>query len=204
MGTPGFAKPFHSPLSDTLPTDRPGAGVHRKVVAHGPHNAYALTRTRAWLEPKIAPWLARVSTGPRKRQQLLDNLNEAFGLKHLRPIPDADLAAADDAEADFKANIDRSILPAWVDLARQHNIRLVFVKILRRPDAQQQPVPETPALRQYTQDLRAWLEARGMVFFDDRDNPGMWTLPYADGDHTDSAAMTPYAELLAAQLEKIK
>lgn len=165
--------------------------------------AYALTRTRNWLEPKIAPWIARVSTGVRKRQQLLDGLNEAFGLKHLRPIPQADLSAADDADADFNANINRSLLPAWVDLARQNNLRIVFVKILRRP-VDGHPPPESPALQQYTKDLRAWLEARGMVFFDDRDNPAMWKLPYADGDHTDGDAMTPYAEMLAAQLEKIK
>ena len=67
-----------------------------------------------------------------------------------------------------------------------------------------QPPPESPALQQYTKDLRAWLEASGMVFFDDRDNPAMWKLPYADGDHIAGEGMTPYAELLAARLEKIR
>ena len=43
-----------------------------------------------------------------------------------------------------------------------------------------------------------------MVFYDDRDNPAMWTLPYADGDHTDGSAMTPYAEMLVEQLSRIK
>jgi hypothetical protein len=165
--------------------------------------AYGLSRAQQWIEPKIAPWLARMATSPRKKQALLDGLNDAFGLKHLRPIPQADLDAADDADADFAANINRSLLPYWVDLAQQHHIRIVFVKILRRP-INGQPPPESPALQQYTKDLRAWLEARGMVFFDDRDNPAMWKLPYADGDHTDGDAMTPYAEMLAAQLEKIK
>jgi hypothetical protein len=165
-------------------------------------SAYATTRTRTWIEPMIAPWLARVSTGTRKKQQLLDGLNEAFGLKHLRPIPDADLSAADDADADFAANINRSLLPKWVDLARANNLRICFIKILRRP-VDGHPPPESPALQQYTKDLRAWLEARGMVFFDDRDNKEMWTLPYADGDHTSGEAMTPYAEMLAAQLSRI-
>lgn len=165
---------------------------------------YSVDRARNWLEPKLAPWLARVTTGVRKKQQLLDGLNTAFGLEHLRPIAQADLAAADDQDADFAANIDRSLLPGWVKLAQEHQLRVCFIKILRRPTPDGQPPPESPALQQYTKDLRAWLEARGMVFFDDRDNPAMVKLPYADGDHTDGSAMTPYAEMLAAQLEKIR
>ena len=165
---------------------------------------YANDRARTWLEPKLAPWLARVSTGIRKRQQLLDGLNTAFGLEHLRPIAQADLAAADDRDADFAANINRSLLPQWVELAQANHLRVCFIKILRRPTADGHPAVESAALQQYTKDLRAWLEARGMVFFDDRDNPEMAKLPYADGDHVDGAAMTPYAELLWAQLAKIR
>lgn len=166
--------------------------------------AYQLNRTRTWLEPKLAPWLARVVTGNRTKQKLLDSLNSMFGLEHLRPIPQADLAAADDRDADFHANIAHSFLPHWVELARANNLRLCFIKILRRPTAEGRPAPESPALQQYTRDLRAWLIERGMVFFDDRDNPEMWKLNYADGDHGAGDSMTPYAELLWKQLERIQ
>jgi hypothetical protein len=172
------------------------------------HNAmddvYELRRTRAWLEPQLAPWIARVVTGNRTKQRLLDSLNTAFGLEHLRPIAQADLAAADDRDADFAANIDASFLPPWVELARANNLRICFIKIMRRPAADGQPAPESPALQQYTRDLRAWLTERGMVFFDDRDNPEMRTLGYADGDHGAGDAMTPYAEILWKQLEGLK
>ncbi|MBP6716605.1 MAG: hypothetical protein KA205_07065 [Acidobacteria bacterium] len=175
---------------------------------HRVHSAtdqfYELGRARTWLEPKLAPWLARVAVGNRQKQRLLDGLNAAFGLEHLRPIPQADLDAADDRDADFNANINTSLMPSWVELARANNLRVVFIKVLRRPTDQGLPPPESPALQQYTKDLRAWIEANGMVFFDDRDNPAMAKLPYADGDHVDGEGMTPYAELLAAQLERIK
>lgn len=173
--------------------------VHQAVA-----QLYGSARARAWLEPQLAPWLARATTGPRKRQALLDGLNSAFGLEHLRPIAQADLAAADDQDADFAANLNRSLLPYWVALAQENHFQVCFIKILRRPAADGHPSPESPALQQYTKDLRAWLEAHGMVFFDDRDNPAMAKLRYADGDHADSSAMTPYAELLAAALEKIR
>ena len=178
--------------------DGPWYRVH--VVAE---RLYGIASVRRWIEPRITLWLARLATGNRQKHALLDDMNEAFGLKHLRPIVQADMAASDDADADFAANIDRSLLPTWVSLAQQHQLRVAFIKILRRP-IDGHPPPESPALQQYTKDLRAWLEGRGMVFIDDRDNPALWKLPYADGDHTDGAAMTPYAETLAAELEKIK
>lgn len=165
--------------------------------------AYAVSRAREWIEPGIAPWLARVAVGHRQRKTLLTGLNEAFGLAHLRPIVQADMAAADDRDADFAANIDESLLPAWVRLTREHGLHVVFIKVLRRP-VDGHPPPESPALQQYTKDLRAWLEARGLVLFDDRDDPEMARLPYADGDHVDSEGMTPYAERLAARLEAIR
>lgn len=166
-------------------------------------DAYQLTRTRTWLEPHLAPWLARVVAGNRTKQKLLDGLNTAFGLEHLRPIPQADLDAADDHDADFAANINTSFLPLWVKLAQDHTLNVCFIKILRRP-VDGHPPPESPALQQYTKDLRAWLTARGMVFIDDRDNPAMATLEYADGDHIAGGSMTPYAELLAKELGAIR
>ena len=144
---------------------------------------YANDRARTWLEPKLAPWLARVSTGIRKRQQLLDGLNTAFGLEHLRPIAQADLAAADDRDADFAANINRSLLPQWVELAQANHLRVCFIKFLRRPTADGHPAVQSASLQQYTKDLRAWTEARGMGFFHHLDNPEMATLHDADCDH---------------------
>ena len=166
-------------------------------------DTYQLTRAQTWLEPTLAPWLARVAVGNHTKQRLLDGLNSAFGLEHLRPIPQADLDAADDRDVDFAANINASFLPHWVALAQANHLNVCFIKVLRRP-VDGHPPPESPALQQYTKDLRAWLTARGMLFFDDRDNPAMAELEYADGDHLAGGAMTPYAELLAAQLEKIK
>ena len=165
--------------------------------------AYAVSRAQAWIEPQIAPWLARIAVGNRQKTKLLAGLNEAFGLSHLRPIAQADMAAADDRDADFAANIGDALLPSWVALARANGLRVVFIKVLRRP-VDGHPPPDSAALQRYTTDLRAWLVARGAEFIDDRDDPAMAALPYADGDHIAGEGMTPYAELLAARLEKIR
>jgi len=192
---------------DTEPELNDIVGQRLQGPWHRVHTAadetYQPTRTGTGLGPHPAPGLARVAVGHRTRQRLLDSLNAVFGLEHLRPISQADIDAADDRDADFAANINASFLPKWVELAQAKQLRVCFIKVLRRP-VDGHPPPESAALQQYTKDLRAWLTARGMVFFDDRDNPAMAALEYADGDHLAGVSMTPYAELLAAELEKIK
>lgn len=151
---------------------------------------YGVSRARAWIEPRIARWPAAVVAGNRA-DALLEHVNGAFTLDKLRTMAQADLAAVDTQEANFPAHVRASVLPLMIDLAKQHGLRLCFVRVLRRP-VDGQPPEEGPELQQYVRDLRAYLADAGMIYLDDRDDPALAALPYADGDHVSRDARAPY------------
>ena len=167
-------------------------------VHSGVDRAYQIEQTRTWLEPELAALPARLLTGA-PAADLLSSLNTTFALDRLRAAQGADMAAVAGEPLDFHRDVHRSVLPAFLALAREHGMRLIFVRILRRPENGRAP-SETPALRRYIRDLRAYLEAGGAIFRDDRDYPGMAALPYDDGDHIARAGMVPYTELFYEQM----
>lgn len=160
--------------------------------------AYQVEQTRRWLEPELAAWPARVVAGDGS-EALVDTLNTSFALDRLRPAVAADMAAVEGQPLDFQRDINRSVLPAFLALASAHDIKLIFVRVLRRPENGRAPA-EAPALQQYIRDLDAYLKANGAVFRDDRYYPGMAALPYDDGDHISRVAMVPYTELFFEQM----
>ena len=168
--------------------------AHRAI-----NRAYAVDRTRAWLEPQIsARSAAFVVPAPRAQADFLANLNRMFALDQLRPMVAADIAAAEDPDADFSANVGTSVLPIFLQLAKAHDLRLCFVRVLRRPQ-DGKPPPQSARMTRYVQDLRAYLEARGAVFRDDRDDPDMASIKYADGDHIDRDERIRYTDALFAR-----
>jgi hypothetical protein len=159
---------------------------------------YGVERTRSWLEPELAALPARAVAGSDSRQ-LLGELNTSFALDRLRTAVAADMASVAGESLDFDRDVNRSVLPAFLALAREHDIKLIFVRVLRRPEGGRVS-PESAALQQYIRDLGAYLEANGAVFRDDRYYPGMASLPYDDGDHISRVAMVPYTELFFEQM----
>ena len=154
--------------------------------------AYGIEQTRRWLEPE----LARL---PSRDPALLSGLNDAFALGHLRSDVGADMASAGAESLDFQRDVNRSVLPAFVALARQHDLKLIFVRVLRRPENGRAPA-ESPALQRYIRDLGTYLAANGAIFRDDRYYPGMAALSYDDGDHISRVSMIPYTELFFEQM----
>jgi hypothetical protein len=112
------------------------------------------------------------------------------------------MAAASDREADFHRLVGSSILPAWLDLAHRHGLKLCFVRVQRRTD-DGAPRPQSPALDRYVADLRDYLMRGGAAFVDERDYPEIWTLPYHDGDHLDPAARLRYTEIFASIIKTL-
>lgn len=167
-------------------------------VHSGVDRVYQVEQTRRWLEPELAALPARMLTAD-PAGRLLSSLNSAFALDRLRPAQAADMASVTGDPLDFHRDVERSVLPAFLALAREKGMRLIFVRVLRRPEDGRAP-SETPDLRRYIRDLRAYLEAGGAVFRDDRDYPGMAALPYDDGDHISRAGMVPYTELFYEQM----
>jgi hypothetical protein len=154
--------------------------------------AYGVERTRRWLEPE----LARL---PARDPSLLATLNDTFALGNLRENVAADMESPGDASLDFHRDVNRSVLPAFVSLARQYGLKLIFVRVLRRPEDGRAP-SESPALQRYIRDLGEYLAANGAIFRDDRYYPGMAALSYDDGDHISRVSMIPYTELFFEQM----
>ncbi len=165
-------------------------------------DVYGVSRARSWLQPQLTFWPARVLAGTRGGQELERDVNALFALERLRPIPQSDMAAAEDREADFTRWVDASILPAWLRLAREHDLQLLFVRVQRRT-LDGAPRPESPALVRYVAELRAYLTAQGALLVDERDYPAIWALPYHDGDHLAPEARLEYTDIFFNILQSL-
>jgi hypothetical protein len=180
-------------LNDILAMHTRGAffRVHDTLATIYQHDA-----TRDWLEPGLTSLPIALLVRPRSRPRLLERINaEIFGLQSLRQMADADMAQAEDEAAfDFARNLPRSVLPEMFDVARHGGIKLAFVRVQRRPEADGPP-RQSPALRRYVADLRAYIEANGGLFADDWGDPDQPLAVYADGDHLTRDFRARYTEL---------
>lgn len=104
---------------------------------------------------------------------------------------------------DFARDAGQSFLPSMISTAREHGIRLVFVRTRRRIDALGQPRDET-ALDRYIGDLKAYLEKNDCPFFDFT-HEGRLTLDmFADGDHLQADNGRPlFTKILAEALRPV-
>jgi len=182
----------------------PLSDVHRAA-----RSVYQFDRTRVWLEPRLtrAPsafalppsrWLQWTSraTGDREMtpEELLNAINgDMFALDKLRKFAAADLPQAEEAFLDFDAQVDRSLLPAILDLAERAGIRLAFIRVQRRPRPDGPP-DQSAALAEYVARLEAYLEQHGAYFHDDRGDADQPLAIYADGDHLRTDERPGYTE----------
>lgn len=157
-------------------------------------------RVRDWAEPRLRLLPGVVLAGPARRADVPAAVNQLFSLDRLRPFTAADTAAGDRPPVVFADALPSSVLPAMTRLARGHGLRLCFVRARRRPGPNGEPPPEPPWMRRYVDDLRAWLEAEGMLLIDDTDDDRLTLDMYEDGDHVRPGARRRYTELLAEKV----
>lgn len=165
-------------------------------------SVYHVKAVRGWIEPALNEWPARLVAAPGRHPALIERVNSAFTLDKLRSIAQADLAAADDRDADFARFVDASVLPLMIAVAKDANLRLCFVRVMRRP-TDGQPPPVSPALTRYVQELRTYVQANGAYVIDDHDDPWLATLPYGDGDHISRDARVPYTDRFWPKLQAL-
>ena len=177
-------------------------GGHWYAVHRAVDEVYATERAREWLEPKLTAWPAALVRGPSGADALLDEANEAFDLERLRTMAAADAEAASDEAADFGRNVESSILPLVLTLARDHNMRVAFVRVVRRPESGRPP-EDSDALAKYVRDFKAYVTANGAAFMDDREDPRLARLPYSDGDHITEAARPLYTDMFWPRVQAL-
>lgn len=163
---------------------------------------YQAAQARRWIEPAVNEWPARVLVPYRKpRAAFMEQLNDRFGLSHLRPIDAADMQATEDREADFDAFVDKSALPLMLRDARSARLILCLVRVQRRP-VDGRPPYQSPALQRYVGKLKAYIEAHGGVFMDDLGDPSETLDMYEDGDHLSRDGRRRYTEMFASRLRQ--
>jgi hypothetical protein len=156
---------------------------------------YQFDTTRAWLLPKLEHAPIALSARRSARKKLLDTINNSvFTLEALRAMAAADMQAADASALDFRANLPSSVLPEILRISKQSGVRVAFVRVQRRP-VNNRPPEQSPALRRYVADLRAYLEANGALFHDDWGDPEQPLSIYEDGDHIAREFQRYYTEL---------
>jgi alkylation response protein AidB-like acyl-CoA dehydrogenase len=111
----------------------------------------------------------------------------------------ADMQATEDREADFGAFVGKSQLPLMLREAQRAGLRLVFVRVQRRP-AGGRPPHQSPALQRYVRELRAFIEANGGLLLDDTGDPAQTLDWYEDGDHLSREGRRRYTERFAERI----
>lgn len=100
-------------------------------------------------------------------------------------------------ETDFDRQLGTSLLPHMIELAQKQGVRLVFVRTKVYG-------PQTAALRQYTQDLDAYLAAQdGVILLDFENDPRILDSFYADSLHMNPYGKREFTKLLAAEFEEL-
>jgi hypothetical protein len=171
--------------------------VHRAM-----DELYAAERAREWLEPVLTGWPAAVVNGRAGADALLDEANEAFDLERLRTMETTDVADTADA-IEFGREVESSVLPLILSLAREHQLRVAFVRVVRRPDNGTPPA-DSPALARYVREFEAYVTENGAAFIDDHDDPRLARLPYSDGDHITEAARPMYTEMFWPKVQALR
>ena len=160
-------------------------------------NLYTAAEARRTIEPLVNEWPARLLIPYRRpRAAFLQGVNDRFGLEHLRPMDAADMQATEDREADFAAFVDRSGLPLMLRDARQAGLKLVLVRVQRRP-LDGRPPFQSPALQRYVRQLRQYVESHGGMLIDDTGDPSQTLDLYEDGDHLSREGRRRYTERFA-------
>ena len=178
--------------------DRPYYRVHGLV-----ESVYQGDRARAWMEPALTVWPARLLIpSVRRRAEFQAALNARFGLAHLRPMENADIQAAEDRLADFPRYVNESVLPLMLRDAAAAGLTICFVRVQRRP-GEDGPPEQSRALRRYIEELERYVTERGAIFRDDTGDPLMRLDMYEDGDHIRREARRRYTEILHARLNHL-
>ncbi len=142
----------------------------------------AADRAASWLRPDLDP--------DARRQRV----NDAFGIQHVRDDVDVEATTLDSAAGVpvFADVVERSFLPALLDVAAEHELPLTLVRVQRRRRLAQE---DDSALAAYVAELAGWVEARDVTFIDLSGHPAITEDFYGEGDHIAVERRADYTRL---------
>ncbi len=135
-------------------------------------------------------------------------INSIFGKERVdvtalnQAVEDAGKTLYAPAVMDFNAQLDKSFLPPMIQLAKENDIILIFVrtKTLNFPEISSEPFE----LRRYVESLSAYLAGQNTVYFlDFAHDPGILNTYFFDSMHFNSEGRQAFTQILADELRPI-
>jgi len=101
----------------------------------------------------------------------------------------------------FNGTVKRSFLPAMLQYAREHCLRLVFANFKTRSQAEN--AASSPALEAYNRDLALYLHEQGAAYIDFQKDVRLTPDFYKDNYHFATSKDQLFTPMFAAELQKI-
>ena len=101
----------------------------------------------------------------------------------------------------FPERVKQSFLPHMIELAERNNIKLMFVRVKRRRDAENKPQPQP--LQQYAKDLKQYLNQNNIPLFDFSYDKRLTLEYFGAGDHMSKpVGQQFFTRLLVEEMKK--
>lgn len=136
---------------------------------------------------------------PSSRDELSSLADDKFAFHNQRE-QDED-ALPPEAAKTFGKSVELSFLPIMLQVADEHEIDLVFVRVQARPNFDG-TVRESESMRIYSQDLAAYLEAHDVGYIDFTGNPSVDRGLYYDSFHIRQRYLLDYTELFLRESQR--
>ena len=156
------------------------------------------------LESNVKSWVGSVY-GHENGDSVNQSIEQIFGTENLLAgeLGKAQLkseAVSNKDLYDFEKSLPVSFLPTMVQLARDNDVKLVFVRVKRRREAKGVSTPA--GLDSYIRDMGEWLEQQQVPFIDFSGEARLKLEHYADGDHLNQdGGRVLFTQLLTERLK---
>ncbi len=131
------------------------------------------------------------------RAELQERTDELFTFVNFRDA--AQEIDEPTASREFGDSVEDSFLPAMLDVAEQHGLKLVFIRVQAKP-TESGASRQSDALAQYSDELAAYLDARGVGYHDFTGDPDIDPGLYYDGYHIYERYVPVWTDLFLERL----
>ena len=134
----------------------------------------------------------------------IKQLNRIFDSRnHKRALTDGENVQEDYTfDYDFEGSHQKSFLPAIIQLSESNSLRLVFIRVQRRPLTTSPPI-QTKQLLDYIKNLKSHLFQHGCFFHDFTGDPEITLDMYGTGDHIHENHIKRYTEIFFNRINAI-
>lgn len=102
-------------------------------------------------------------------------------------------------QLNFYSQVDESYLPEMIRIAKEIDVKLVFVRI----KVETVDTTQTPELENYLEDLRAYLNAEGISLLDYGDDPRLSSEFFLDSIHLNEEGKSLFTQMVADGMKQV-